>query len=239
VIAPIPGRSSSPGQAAETPVADQTKVNEPLWRSRAEWISPGFDDEELAEGGAPMAPGAPPSRWFADPPPADGAKVVVSDTDHYAPGQSDPLWAWKTFLPGHHPILMDFGLIGGLEPAGASAADSGVPLFEAYEATRYAMGDTRRYAERVDLVAMTPAPSLASTGYVLAEPGGAYLVLAPEGGALTVTVEPGRYRVEWFDVLARATRRADALDAGAAGPVRLRSPYGARPAVLHLARAGE
>ena len=50
------------------PVADQTKVNDPLLRSRAEWISPGYDDEIFADGGHPMAPGSPPSRWFADPP---------------------------------------------------------------------------------------------------------------------------------------------------------------------------
>ncbi|HYY79293.1 MAG TPA: hypothetical protein VFD04_08930, partial [Actinomycetes bacterium] len=29
---------------------------------------------------------------------------------------NDPLWAWKSFLRGHNPILMDFGLIGGVDP---------------------------------------------------------------------------------------------------------------------------
>ena len=100
------------------PVADQVRVNEPLFGSRADWISPGYDDERFANGGHPMAPGSAPSRWYADPPPADGAKVVVSDTDHYAPGEGDALWAWKSFIRGHHPILMDFGLIDGLRPDG-------------------------------------------------------------------------------------------------------------------------
>lgn len=230
------GYSAHPiGMTMQYPVADQTKVNEPLLHSSAEWISPGFDDD-LPDGQGPMTPGAPPSRWFADPPPADGTKVVISDTDHYAPGQSDPLWAWKSFLRGHHPILMDFGLIGGLEPGGPGAAESGVPPFEAYEPTRYAMGDTRRYAERVDLIAMTPQPSLASSGYALAEPGRTYLVLAPEGDGspLDVTLEPGRYEVEWFDVLGRSTRRAERLDVRATGPVSLRSPFGASPAVAHM-----
>ena len=27
------------------------------------------------------------------PPPSDGAKVVISDTDHFAPGMGDALWA--------------------------------------------------------------------------------------------------------------------------------------------------
>ena len=48
--------------------------------------------------------------------PRDGRKVVITDTDHYAPGRGDALWAWKSFLRGHHPILMDFGLIGGVNP---------------------------------------------------------------------------------------------------------------------------
>ena len=56
------------GMTMQFPVAEQTKVNEPLLRSRAEWISPGYDDEIFAHGGHPMAPGSAPSRWFADPP---------------------------------------------------------------------------------------------------------------------------------------------------------------------------
>ena len=144
------------GMTMQFPVADQTKVNDPLLRSRAEWISPGYDDEIFADGGHPMAPGSPPSRWYADPPVADGRKVVISDTDHYAPGQGDALWAWKSFLRGHHPILMDFGLHRRARAAGEPPAETGVPPFESYEPARYAMGDTRRYAERMDLIDMEP-----------------------------------------------------------------------------------
>ena len=65
---------------------------------------------------------------------------MITDTDHYAPGQGDALWAWKSFLRGHHPILMDFGLIGGVNPPDPTA---GAPMsFEAFEPARYAMGDT-------------------------------------------------------------------------------------------------
>ena len=104
------------GMTMQFPVPAQTRVNEPLLGSRAEWISPGFDDELFAQGGHPMAPGSPPSRWLVDPPPAEGKKVVITDTDHYAQA-ADPLWAWKSFLRGHHPILMDYGLIGGPKPS--------------------------------------------------------------------------------------------------------------------------
>jgi hypothetical protein len=44
------------GMTMQFPVENQTKVNEPLLRSGAEWISPGYDDEMFADGGHPMAP---------------------------------------------------------------------------------------------------------------------------------------------------------------------------------------
>jgi hypothetical protein len=228
------------GMTMQFPVAEQTKVNEPLVRSRAEWISPGYDDETFADGGHPMAPGSPPSRWFADPPVADGAKVIISDTDHYAPGQGDALWAWKSFLRGHHPILMDFGLIGGLQPTGGSPADTGEPPFEAYEPARWAMGDTRRYAERVNLVATQPRTDLASTGYALVHPGSEYLVLEPHGDGRVFTVEltPGSYTVEWFDVAARETSPADLRTVDQAGPVEFSAAFASGPAVLYLSRSG-
>ena len=44
------------GMTMQFPVPDQTKVNEPLFASRAEWISPGFEEPELFPG-QPRAPG--------------------------------------------------------------------------------------------------------------------------------------------------------------------------------------
>jgi len=196
------------GITMQFPVRDQPRVNEPLLRSRAEWISPGYDDEIFTAGRHPMAPGSPPSRWYADPPPADGSKVIISDTDHYAPGQGDALWAWKSFVRGHHPILMDFGLVGGMEPGGPADPESGVPPFEFYEPARYAMGDTRRYAELMQLLEMTPRGDLSSTGFALANPGAEYLVLQPNdaGGPFTVTLEAGTYAAEWQTASARGRR---------------------------------
>src|SRR6267143_656203 len=222
------------GMTMQFPVRDQTRVNEPLLRSRAEWISPGYDDEIFTEGRHPMAPGSPPSRWLADPPPADGAKVIISDTDHYAPGQGDALWAWKSFVRGHHPILMDFGLVDGFEPGRPATPGSGVPPFEVYEPARFAMGDTRRFAERMRLIEMEPRPDLASTGYALVNEGAEYLVLEPTGdrASFTVEVAAGRYAVEWFGVTSRETTTADALSAGRAGPTAFTAPIEG-PAVLY------
>ncbi len=223
------------GMTMQFPVRDQTKVNEPLLASRAEWISPGYDDEQFAGGGHPMAPGAEPSRWLADPPVADGRKFVISDTDHYAPGSADPLWAWKSFLRGHHPILMDFGLIGGLEPTGVADPEAGVPPFEHYEAARYAMGDTRRHAERLSLADVEPRTDTSSTGYALVDEGREVLALDPTGGApFTVDLTPGRWRVEWFDVQQRVTADAPAVEVADARPVTFAAPFDG-PAVLYLA----
>jgi hypothetical protein len=216
------------GMTMQFPVVDQTRVNRPLLDSRADWISPGYDDEVFAGGGHPMAPGSPPSHWFDDPPAADGRKVVISDTDHYAPGGGDALWAWKSFLRGHHPILMDFGLIGGVDPPDP-----------AFAAARLAMGDTRRFAERMDLLAMAPRGDLASTGYALADPGREYLVLQPAGGgeAFTVGPEPGAYAVQWFGVDDRTAVPGEpaTVEGGAAATFRAPSAVSG-PAVLYLTR---
>jgi hypothetical protein len=64
--------------------------NEDLFRSPADWISPGN------KGG-----------WRRNPPKADGSRVVVVDTDHLWGIGGGRDWVWKTFLRGHHPIYMD------------------------------------------------------------------------------------------------------------------------------------
>jgi hypothetical protein len=227
------------GMTMQFPVADQTKVNEPLFQSRADWISPGYDDEIFTGGRHPMAPGSPPSRWLDDPPAADGRKVIISDTDHFAPGRGDALWAWKAFLRGHHPILMDFGIIEGVSPADPStSAAPGIAPFAAFESARYAMGDTRRYADRVGLISMEPQGDLASTRFALVNPGEEYLVLQPDGGrSFTIDLAKGAYKVEWFAVDLRVTERVSDLRVEAAGPVEFTAPFTqAESAALYLKR---
>jgi hypothetical protein len=223
------------GMTMQFPVPQQTKVNQPLYASRAEWISPGYDDEVFADGGHPMAPGSPQSRWLEDPPAADGGKVVISDTDHYAPGRGDALWAWKSFLRGHHPILMDFGIIGGINPPDPSAG--GPMSYAAFEPARYAMGDTLRFAERMNLIEMKPRDDLSSTGYALADPGREYLVLQPSGaaGSFTVLLEPGTYAAEWFGIEDRKKVPGDAMTVERAAATSFSPPSElSGPTVLYL-----
>jgi hypothetical protein len=206
------------------PVAELSKSNEPLWNSPADWISPGFDDT-LGEG-----------RWLLDPPPNDGSKVVLLDTDHFSPFKSDALWVWKAFLRGHHPLLYDLGILGGGVPPDPSA---GNPSFDSLEPARRAMGDTRSLAERVNLVAMQPRPDLSSTGFALAETGNEYLILQPSEAAepFTVTLTPGAYAVDWHSLPSRQMVNGAALTVADDSEITLSAPPEITgPAVVHLRR---
>jgi hypothetical protein len=225
------------GMTMQFPVPEQMKVNDPLYNSPADWISPGYDDEIFAGGGHPMAPGSPPSRWFADPPANDGRKVIITDTDHYAPGQGDALWAWKSFLRGHHPILMDFGLIAGVNPPDPSAGNPGVPPYAAFESARYAMGDTLNYAEKMNLIEMEPHTELSSTGFMLANPGEEYLVLQPTvtTDPFTVMLEAATYAVEWFSVNSREIKSSSEMTVKIDGDNSFLSPFeDTGPVVLYI-----
>jgi hypothetical protein len=204
------------------PVADLSRSNEPLWNSPADWISPGFDDT-LGD-----------SRWFTDPPPNDGSKVVLLDTDHFSPFSGSALWVWKSFLRGHNPILYDLGILGGGVPPNPS---EGTPSFDSLDPARWAMGEARRFAEEINLANLEPRGDLASSGYVLAHPSQEYVALRTDesDGHFTVTVTPGTYAVRWHEIQSRETFEVDPFVAERAGPVALRSPFeGTTPVVVHL-----
>jgi len=220
------------GMTMQHPVPDQRAVNTPLYASPADWISPGFD-EPIREGVASQGPGPPPGRWLLDPPANDGLKVVLSDTDHYAPFGTEPLWAWRTFLRGHHPVLYDLGIIMGAGPGNPAP---GLPPYEVYEPTRHAMGDVLRLAQRLDLLELVPADALSSTGYALASPGREYLFLQPEpeGRSFTAKLAAGSYATEWYSVEARKLVAGEDLVVRETDVVAIQAPF--VPAVLHLRR---
>ena len=142
-----------------------------------------------------------------DPPPADGRRVSVPDTDHLWGHGGNPKWVWKCFTRGHNPIFMDpwQGLyLGSTEEIAPWSFTGGISKdqrdYPDWEPTRRAMGDTRRYAQRMNLAAMTPRPELASSRYCLANPGEEYLIYLPEGGSVTIDLceVAGNFAVEWF-----------------------------------------
>ena len=213
------GRTPHPvGMTFQFPVADQRCANDPLWRSPADWISPGFDDAE-----APFD-----SRWRHDPPANDGTKVVISDTDHYSPMDADAVWAWKSFLRGHNPILYDLGIAAGFDP-----------LDPALEPARHALGDTRRLAERLDLAHTEPCGQLASSGFALGRPDHEYVVLRPAHDVrpLTLDLPAGSYAVRWFDIDDRIERPGADIVADRPASWLLSCPFDpVHSAVVHLSR---
>ncbi len=142
--------------------------------SPAEWISPGRVD-----------------GFGEDPPAWNGKQVSLLDTDHIWGVGGNAAWAWKSFLRGHNPLFMDpyDGTVLG------KASDPRWPP------VRRALGQTRRFAERINLAAITPRGELASSGYCLADPGKEYLIYLPSGGSVTADLSAarGELAVEWFD----------------------------------------
>lgn len=194
-------------------------TNEDLFKSSADWISP--------DRKAPA-----PYDYIGSPPPADGSKVVLPDTDHLCGAAGyDRGWVWKSFLRGHNPIYMDvlgqkFTLLGNVERNNFLDSKR-LPV-------RRAMGHSRSYASRVDLAAMTPQPELASTGYALANPGKEMLAFQPKYGPFTVQLVAGTYEVEWFNVTDGILIRHDPLTVG--DGVRRFSPPFEGEALLYLKR---
>lgn len=176
-----------------------SKGNQALDRSPSDWVSHQFDAVTVR----------------SNLPAANGAKVSVLDSDHwfvkdiYKQPQFGREWVWKAFTRGHLPILMEH-----LPPL--SFVDREYPLTiddAGYVASRRAMGHTRRFAERMQLAAMTPQPRLASTGYCLANSGLEYLVYQPRSAEpFSLELSPGRYTYEWFNPATGQTDRSGKLE---------------------------
>jgi hypothetical protein len=133
---------------------------------------------------------------------------------------------------------MDYGLIGGVNPPDPSAG--GPMSFAAFEPARRAMGDTRRFADRMRLIDMEPRDDLSSTGYALANPGREYLVLHTGGadGSFTVLLKPGIYSGEWFGIDSRQTTEAGQVAVKRDEHLNFTVPWPqTEPAVLYLRRA--
>jgi hypothetical protein len=132
------------------------------------------------------------------------------------------------------------GIIMGVNPPDPLAGSPGVPPYSFYEPARYAMGDTLRYAEKMNLLAMEPHANLSSTGFALVNLGKEYLVLQPDdtSDSFTVALGPGAYEVEWFNVNRRETKSAKNVKIEKEENTRFTTPFSlASPAVLYLKKA--
>jgi Family of unknown function (DUF6298) len=166
---------------------------------------------------------------------SDGSKVVVNDTDHsyyWSALVSDGLaaqraWAWTTLTLGAYPIFMDPYLevwAGRNDPDGANVDPY-------WETLRNALGDTRRYAERIQLRYAVPSSSLCSTGRCLAIPGIQYLVFQPSSGSFSLTMVAGSYSYEWFDAGNRTVAETGSIDV-ASGPRTFTPPFSGQAVLL-------
>jgi len=167
--------------------------NRDLFESPADWISPGNK-----------------RGWRRSTPPADGAKVVLVDTDHLWGIGGGRDWVWKTFLRGHHPIYMD--------PL------DGDPV---REEARRAMGDTLRFSKRIELAASVPDLEVSPAGYALVNrtPGHEeILAYLPKGrGRLRLSSISGELSLEWFDPATGTSVDGGRIEGG--GARRIASPW--------------
>jgi hypothetical protein len=139
------------------------------------------------------------SHYLVNPPAADGKHVVIADTDHFGwnKHRDDPAkgraWAWKNFTRGNNASLI-----------------IPLPNQPGWNEARRALGDTRSFASRIDLAAMTPRNELASTKCCLANPGREYLVYLPDGGKVTMDLSAakGALCAEWSNPITGKTPKA-------------------------------
>jgi acetyl esterase/lipase len=185
--------------------------NKPLFNSPADWVAPS------PEGG-----------YRDDPPINDGRKVVLNDTDHLWGIGGNSAWVWKSFLWGHNPLFMD--------PYDGKVLDK--PFDPKFEPIRRSLGQTLRYAERLDLATMVPSTDLASSDYCLASAGRAYLIFLPNGGNVTVDLSEARVRlsVEWFYPSTGQTKAGEPVNGG--GKSTLKSPFESGDSVVLIQSDG-
>jgi hypothetical protein len=182
-------RALEAGQPLQHPVGMTFQFkggsNRELFLSPADWISPNPD------GG-----------YMDDPPAADGAKVILSDTDHLWGVGGSVAWVWKTVTRGGNPLFMDpMEELGAPAPAGRSQ----------WEPIRRNLGYAVEYTARMDLARAVP-----TSGYCLAVPGEQYLVFLPGGRPVRLDLAGGGgcFASEWLDPAAGARTGGARLDAG-------------------------
>ena len=172
-------------------------------------------------------------EYKLNPPPSDGSKVIVTDTDHLWGLGGNYKWVWKSFLRGLNPIFMDpwQPILG--DPVPWTAFNS--RNYCDWELLRINMGHTRRFAERLELNVMLPHGELASSGYCLADPGKTYLVYLPDDAVVRLDLSDvkGTLAVEWFNPRNGASTTGAFADGHGGDKAHHSSPFG-MDAVLYL-----
>jgi len=165
--------------------SDWNDTDNSVFDSSADWIAPN------TYGGI---------NYAYDTPANNTGRIIFLDTDHMGSlnvqnpspnGDKEKdyrQWAWMCLTSGYYPVLMDDPL---------SPWD--IAHIHALPAARRYLGDTRSYADRVDLSQTIPHSELSSTGYCLANPGNDYIIYQKLSGSFNVNVIAGDYLIEWFN----------------------------------------
>jgi len=105
-----------------------------------------------------------------------------------------------------------------------------------WQPVRQALGNTRLYDERMDLLSMTPSIEISSTGYCLANPEREFLVYFPEGDVAEIDLSQvkGTLRAEWMHPV-EGTIVPGGTVSGGNKKTRFASPI-IGPSVLYLVR---
>ncbi len=166
------------GMTADWPGSDDI-----LFQSPADWVSPA-----------------------AKLPVNDGARVILNDTDHSyfwialkdAGPAAQHAWIWRNFTLGNQCLFMDPYLDPSHDP-GRNSPVKGEPD-PYWDDLRIAMGQTLKYAQRMDLANAVPHAELASSGFCLADPATEYLVFLRGGGEVSVDLSAaaGPLDGEWM-----------------------------------------
>jgi hypothetical protein len=195
--------------------------NADLFMTCADWISPS--NGRLFE-------------YRYNPPPADGSKVVVNDTDHLWGHGCEVPWIWKSFTRGHNLLFMDpwEPIPDNLDWWQDGDVTRNQRYYHDWDAVRRNLGYVRRFANHMDLAACTPRPELCTSTYCLAGPNDC-LCYFPAGGheGLDLWEAEGEFQAEWFDPATGRTTPGGALTGG--NRHARQAPFPG-PAVLYLHR---
>ena len=145
--------------------------------------------------------------------------MIVDDTDHlcaYVCGDTN--WVWKCFCHGLNVLLM-----GDLTPS---------PTWQ--DSARVAMGQVRKFSEKVKLAQMVPIDGLSETRYCLASIGREYVDF--QGGnfgefILNLNDPAGTFAVDWLNATTGETVPGKPIKGGAMRT--FSTPFGG-PGVLYL-----
>lgn len=173
-------------------------------------------------------------KYSYNPPAADGAKVVIADSDHLSPLRVTHVQMWKWFSRGMHPILMDCKY----QPLTWWKGGNFRPEHPKWQQMRDALSVIQTYADKCNLVKMVPQEAKAllpsSTGYCLYEPGKEYMVYQPAPNeSFTVQLPAGEYHCEWIIPTSGKSKTGRIKSSG--GKKNFKPPF-PWPAALYLKR---